>query len=123
MNYKIKITAENHEIVKRIADENGMNKAEFGFTYLGRNYIIKNGIFPEFCVDYNYPELTTEQFIEMFDKQDDFKSKVIELMELERNSYIRKLNLAANDSEFHTAGNLKLLAKELDLLISKIKKL
>ena len=122
MNYKIKITAENQAIVKQIADENGMNPKELSINNLNHFYRIENNIF-RFNLELDFQELTTEQFIEMFDKQNNFKLKVIELMEHEIHNYIRKLELAANDMEFHAAGNFKLLAKELDLLISKIKKL
>ena len=81
MNYKIKITAENQAIVNRIADENGMNPNGFHLMFIRRYYTIENGIFERYITSSDYTELTTEQFIEMFDKQDDFKSKVIELFE------------------------------------------
>ena len=69
MNYKIKITAENHTIVKRIADENGMNPNRFHLMFIRRYYTIENGIFERYITSSDFQELTTEQFIEMFDKQ------------------------------------------------------
>jgi hypothetical protein len=70
MNYKIKITAENQAIVKRIADENGM--ADFYIRFaVGLEYLIENGVFPKICNHrLTHIELTTEQFIEMFDKKE-----------------------------------------------------
>ena len=70
MNYKILITAENQAIVKRIADENGMNEANLDFTYLGSHYIIENGVFPERCLGSNCQELTLEEFKEKYMKQE-----------------------------------------------------
>lgn len=103
MNYKIKITAENHTIVKRIADENEMNPNGYEFDSPNPFYVIENNKFT-YCDSYlNYNELTTEQFIQMFDKQDNFKSKVIELMEkrinickelIKENKELNKFSLA-----------------------------
>jgi len=76
MNYKIKITAENQAIVKRIADENGMNPSNFQFFLTEKFYIIKNNLFYVGNVDYeeniflDYTEITTEQFIKLFDKKE-----------------------------------------------------
>jgi hypothetical protein len=76
MNYKIRITADNQAIVKRIADENGMNPNMFDFMLTKKIYIIKENKFYVGNVGYNenifldYPELTTEQFIELFDKKE-----------------------------------------------------
>jgi hypothetical protein len=70
MNYKIRITAENQAIVKRIADENGMNKREFRFNNFFQYYTISNNLFDETLDKSDYPELTTEQFIELFDKKE-----------------------------------------------------
>jgi hypothetical protein len=72
MNYKIRITSENQAIVKRIADDNGMNPLNLTFVQLGYFYI-KNGIFPVISRNDNFldwTELTTDQFIEMFDKKE-----------------------------------------------------
>ena len=82
MNYKIRITKENQAIVKRIANENGMNEANLDFDGTGQNYIIEVGIFPLYCLNGSYQELTTEQFIEMFDKNETLE------------------NAAANESEY-----------------------
>jgi hypothetical protein len=74
MNYKIRITAENQAIVKRIADENGMNPHDFSFNSPNPIYHIENGEFtfyPQVPKETNdYTELTTEQFIELFDKKE-----------------------------------------------------
>lgn len=70
MNYKIRITAENQAIVKRIADENNMADFNIRFT-IGNEYVIQKGVFPALC-DYKVTnsELTTEQFIQLFDKKE-----------------------------------------------------
>jgi hypothetical protein len=76
MNYKIRITAENQAIVERIADENGMNPSNFKFHLTESFFIIKENKFYVGNVGYNenifldYPEITTEKFIEMFDKKE-----------------------------------------------------
>jgi hypothetical protein len=76
MNYKIRITAENHAIIKRIADENGMNPYNFEFHITESFYIIKDDKFYVGNIGYNeivfsnYPEITTEQFIKLFDKKE-----------------------------------------------------
>jgi hypothetical protein len=70
MNYKIKITAENQAIVKRIADENGMNEIGFLFTEFDLYYIIVENKFWTNDYESDDTELTTEQFIEMFDKKE-----------------------------------------------------
>jgi hypothetical protein len=70
MNYKIKITAENQAIVKRIADENGMNVKEYTFNNFFEFYTISNNLFGEIVDKSDYSELTTEQFIELFDKKE-----------------------------------------------------
>ena len=53
MNYKIRITAENQAIVKRIADENGMNPNYFEFFITESFYIIKENKFYVGNVGYN----------------------------------------------------------------------
>ena len=73
MNYKIKITAENQAIVKRIADENGMNPKNLDFSIINFNYEIENNTFRcrhESFISKDAKELTTEQFIELFDKKE-----------------------------------------------------
>ena len=76
MNYKIRITAENQAIVKRVANENGMNPSNFEFHITESFYIIKDDKFYVGNVGYkeivfsNYPEITTDQFIELFDKKE-----------------------------------------------------
>jgi hypothetical protein len=76
MNYKIRITEDNQAIVKRIADENGMNPNMFDFMLTKKFYIIKENKFYVGNVGYEenifleYPELTTDKFIEMFDKKE-----------------------------------------------------
>ena len=102
MNYKIKITAENQAIVKRIADENGMNPKELSINNLNHFYRIENNIF-RFNHELDYEIITTEQFIEIFDKQNNFKLKVIELFEkrinickelIKENKELNKFSLA-----------------------------
>ena len=76
MNYKIRITRENQAIVKRIADENGMNPYNLEFHITEIFYIIKDDKFYVGNIGYkeivfsNYPEITTEQFIQLFDKKE-----------------------------------------------------
>lgn len=73
MNYKIRITAENQAIVKRIADENGMNLNNLDFSIINWDYEIDNNIFRcrhEEFIPKNATELSTEQFIELFDKKE-----------------------------------------------------
>jgi hypothetical protein len=74
MNYKIRITTENQAIVKRIADENGMNPRHFEFNSPNPIYHIKNSKFTFYPQDpentNDYTELTTEQFIELFGKKE-----------------------------------------------------
>ena len=83
MNYKIRITEDNQAIVKRIADENGMNPNNFQFMLTKTFYIIKDNKFYVGNVGYNesiflnYTELTTEQFIELFDKKETEPRKII----------------------------------------------
>jgi hypothetical protein len=69
MNYKICITAENQAIVKRIADENEMNPYLYAFLNFGIFYNIIDNKFDNIFVQ-NATELTTEQFIELFDKKE-----------------------------------------------------
>jgi hypothetical protein len=70
-NYKIRITAENQAIVKRIANENGMNPTKFEIDLFGEYYGIKNNkIQLPSLVESDDTEITTEQFIEMFDKKE-----------------------------------------------------
>ena len=71
MNYKIKITAENQAIVKRIADDNGMNPRKFFFSLFGNFYAIENNVFIGIVIGTIFKSkiLTTEQFIKNFDKQ------------------------------------------------------
>jgi hypothetical protein len=70
MNYKIRITAENQAIVKRIADENRMNQREFRFSSLDFFYLISDNKFFRIVSESDYPELTTEQFVQIFDKKE-----------------------------------------------------
>jgi hypothetical protein len=73
MNYKIRITAENQAIVKRIADENGMNPNNFVLNDERYLYEIQNNIFVYLGTIQKGEEeiiLTTEQFIELFDKKE-----------------------------------------------------
>jgi hypothetical protein len=70
MNYKIRITPDNQAIVKRIADENGMNVKEYSFNNFFQFYTISNNLFGEIVDKSDYSELTTEQFIELFDKKE-----------------------------------------------------
>jgi hypothetical protein len=87
MNYKIRITEENQAIVKRIADENEMNPHNFHFNKY-TEYEITHGVF-EFRNTLESVELTTEQFIELFDKK-----------ETELNKWLRETkakNLKANE--------------------------
>jgi hypothetical protein len=74
MNYKIRITAENQAIVKRIADENGMNPYKFEFNPQ-KNYLseIQNNKFVYIgTIQKGEGEtiLSTDQFIELFDKKE-----------------------------------------------------
>ena len=69
MNYKIKITEDNQAIVKRIANENEMNPHDLLFILFEPFYTIENCIFTGARLTAEDPELTTEKFIEMFDKQ------------------------------------------------------
>jgi hypothetical protein len=70
MNYKIRITAENQAIVKRIADENGMNSYKWDFDNFDKYYIISDNKFIDIGNDKSHIELTTEQFVQMFDKKE-----------------------------------------------------
>lgn len=71
MNYKIGITEENRAIVKRIADENGMNPNNLDFSMFGFYYPILNNLFyTPALIESICTELTTEQFIELFDKKE-----------------------------------------------------
>jgi hypothetical protein len=70
MNYKIKITADNQAIVKRIADENGMNPYKWDFDNFFQFYTISNNLFGGSVDKSDYSELTTEQFVQMFDKKE-----------------------------------------------------
>jgi hypothetical protein len=69
MNYKIKITKETLEVVRRIANENGMNKKTNFSFWINKYYYIKNDKFIGIYDDSNFKEITTEQFIELFDKK------------------------------------------------------
>jgi hypothetical protein len=75
-NYKIRITRQNQAIVKRIADENGMNPNNFQFMLTKTFYIIKDNKFYVANINYaeniflDHKELTIEQFIELFDKKE-----------------------------------------------------
>ena len=78
MNYKIKITEENQAIVKRIANENEMNPWGFDFNPEFVSYEIMEGKFVYIGTILNseFRILTTEKFIEMFDKkQTEWKPK------------------------------------------------
>lgn len=73
MNYKIRITAENQDIVKRIADENGMNPYNFKFDTEVYLYEIQNNKFVYVgTIQKGEGEtiLSTDQFIELFDKKE-----------------------------------------------------
>jgi hypothetical protein len=71
MNYKIRITEENRAIVKRIADENGMNPNNLDFSMFGFYYPILNNLFyTPALIESICTELTTDQFIELFDKKE-----------------------------------------------------
>ena len=69
MNYKIKVTAENREAIKDIAERNGMNEKGFNFLINKEFYIIENNIFHEPKRESANEELTFEQFKAMFDKE------------------------------------------------------
>jgi hypothetical protein len=78
MNYKIKITEENQAIVKRIADENGMNPNLFDFNPESVCYEImeEKFVYLGTILNSEFRILTTEKFIEMFDKkQSEWKPK------------------------------------------------
>jgi hypothetical protein len=71
MNYKIGITEENRAIVKRIADENGMNPINLDFSMFGFYYPILNNLFyTPALIESDCTKLTTGQFIELFDKKE-----------------------------------------------------
>jgi hypothetical protein len=80
MNYKIRITAENQAIVKRIADENGMNKYNYLFKNYGQFYTIINNEFDNIFAQ-NATELTTEQFIELFNKKESLVGRWFQALE------------------------------------------
>ena len=133
MNYKIKITAENQAIVKRIADDNGMNPNRFTLMFIRHYHTIENGIFERYITNCDFQELTTEQFIEMFDKRkettelgllkielnhtktlltsceyalqsrDNFKSRVIELFEKRINICKELMNDNKESNQFRVA--------------------
>jgi hypothetical protein len=110
MNYKIRITAENQAIVKRIADENGMNPFNYLFKNIGQSYIIINNEFDNIFVQ-NATELTTEQFVEMFDKKEteldkwlrETKAKNLSLEEL--NLLIANSNITHEDIYYELKGD------------------
>jgi hypothetical protein len=87
MNYKIRITEENQAIVKRIADENGMNPSYFEFHLTESFYIIKENKFYVGNVGYNqsiflnYTEITTEQFVQIFDKKETLVGRWFQALE------------------------------------------
>lgn len=85
MNYKIRITAENQAIVKRIAYENGMNPHDFKFDSPNPIYHIKNSRFTFYPQDpkntNDYTELTTDQFIELFDKKESLVGRWFQALE------------------------------------------
>ena len=109
MNYKIKVTAENREAIKEIADRNGMN--EIGFNFEGPNpiYHIEKGCFTTFPIPpkdpRNYQELTFEQFKAMFDKQEpdlekwlmETKAKSLSLEELKNYIFYDMSNIDFNE--------------------------
>lgn len=69
-NYKIKVTEENREAIKDIANRNGMNPNELSFGAFEYYYEIINGKINDWR--FKSPineELTFEQFKEMFDKE------------------------------------------------------
>jgi hypothetical protein len=69
MNYKIGITEENQAIVKRIANENGMNPYLYAFLNFGIFYNIVDNKFDN-IIGSDYTEISTEQFIQLFDKKE-----------------------------------------------------
>ena len=106
MNYKIRITAENQAIVKRIADENGMNKKGFHFTEFQWYYIIKENEFWTNMLENDYPELTTEQFIAMFDKKETELDKWLRETKA-KNLSIQELNMLIENSDEYIYYELK----------------
>jgi hypothetical protein len=106
MNYKIRITDENQAIVKRIADENGMNKKGFHFTEFQWYYIIKENEFWTNMLENDYPELTTEQFIAMFDKKETELDKWLRETKA-KNLSIQELNMLIENSDEYIYYELK----------------
>jgi hypothetical protein len=104
MNYKIRITAENQAIVKRIADENGMNPFGYLFKNHGKSYTVINNKFDNIWVE-NATELTTEQFIELFDKKETLAGRWFQAL---------KDNVASSQI---VKGQFYLIEKEDDKLI------
>ncbi len=76
MNYKIKITEQNREVVKRIADENEMNTDVLDFIQLNEWYLVFDGLVLPSNNIRSYEELTTKQFIELFDKKKETELEV-----------------------------------------------
>lgn len=81
MNYKIRITAENQAIVKRIADENNMNNGEEYHYYIGYYLITDGNKIRNFAQQANFQEITTEQFIELFDKKESLVGRWFQALE------------------------------------------
>ena len=109
MNYKIKITAENQAIVKRIADENNMDPNRFNLMFIRHYYTIENGFFERYITSSDYAELTTEQFIEMFDKRKE--TTELGLLKIELNH--TKTLLASCEDALQSRDNFKLKVVEL----------
>jgi len=99
MNYKIRITAENQAIVKRIADENGMNPKQFLFTEFDLYYLIVENKFWTNDYESDYSELTTEQFIELFDKKETEIDKWLRETKAKNLSLEELFKLIANTGE------------------------
>jgi hypothetical protein len=77
-NYKIKLTADNREAIKEIAERKGMNKRGYSFSgkHIDGYYTIDVGQFSSYYMPKNtiyitphYTEITFNQFKEIFDKE------------------------------------------------------
>jgi hypothetical protein len=150
MNYKIKITAENQAIVKRIANENEMNPNDLLFILFKPFYKNENCIFTGASLKAEDQELTTEKFIEMFDKKQsewkpkigervlvwdwdwneseaivetDFKTKVVELIEAKIENYEYLVKDALEGESYGTANDFQMQQKECIELLKYIKEL
>jgi hypothetical protein len=82
MNYKIRITEDNQAIVERIADENGMNPNDLEFSYINFFYVIDpTNKFIECGSTGKGEELTTQQFITIYDKKENLIGRWFEALE------------------------------------------